>query len=104
VLLALSTLVVLGAPILIVSYPLPELSGGWCGSGGRPGHYTVESVANAALWCQFAAACALMLGLASIPRSWAGRIAVGILSSLVLLPVVGYTVLLYAGRIDCAFY
>jgi hypothetical protein len=102
-LIALSALVVLGAPFVIMQYPLPDLPSGWCTSGERPGHYTVETVANAALWCQVAAACALVLVLGSIPQGWPGRIAVGILCGLPLALVVGYTMLLYAGRIDCAF-
>ena len=33
--------------VTIVAYPIPDVQGGWCQSGGRPGHYAVQSVTEA---------------------------------------------------------
>ena len=56
------------APLVMLGYPIPQIRGGWCQSGGRPGHYTVETIAKVALWGESLAVSfafiAVMLGLA----------------------------------------
>jgi len=96
-------LVSLAAPLVIATYPIPDVAGGWCQSGGRPGHYTVESVAAVAMWSEVIAASAVVVLLASAFRSWAGRIAGGLAVGLLALAIVSVTYFIYAGRIDCAF-
>jgi len=96
-------LVSLAAPVVIATYPIPDLAGGWCVSGGRPGHYTVESVAVVAMWSEVIAALGVVVLLAGAFRSWAGRIAAGLAVGLLALAIVYVTYLIYAGRIDCAF-
>jgi hypothetical protein len=97
-------LVSLAAPLVIATYPIPDIPTGWCTSGERPGHHTVESVAVVAMWSEVIAAVAVVVLLASAFRSWAGRIAAGLAAGLVALPIGYFTLLVYAGRIDCAFY
>jgi ABC-type Fe3+ transport system permease subunit len=57
----LATFVVV--PVVILAYPLPDVPGGWCQSGGRPGHYQVESVTKALLFLDGAAALALLVAV-----------------------------------------
>ena len=71
--LAICLAVAVVAPIVMLAYPIPQIRGGWCQSGGRPGHYTVETVAIVALWCETLAVAGVVLLLAGSRKSWAGR-------------------------------
>jgi hypothetical protein len=102
-LLGLSALVALAAPLIIAGYPIPDVRGGWCQSGGRPGHYTVETVAAVAWWSEVVAVIGFVVILASTRRSWTGRITVGLVCGLLALAFLFITGMIYAGRIDCAF-
>jgi hypothetical protein len=93
----------LAAPLIIMTYPIPDVAGGWCQSGGRPGHYTVESVATVAVWSEVIAASAVVVLLASAFRSWGRRIAGGLAVGVIALAIVSVTYFIYAGRVDCAF-
>jgi hypothetical protein len=94
----LLTLVVV--PVVILAYPLPDVSGGWCQSGGRPGHYQVESVTKALLFLDGAVAVALVVAVAIFTRS-IGWI---VLSLLLGLTAVYFAYFVYGGTIECAFY
>jgi ABC-type Fe3+ transport system permease subunit len=93
----LATFVVV--PVVTLAYPLPDVPGGWCQSGGRPGHYRVESVTKALLFLDGAAAVALFLAVAIFIRR-IGWILVSLLSG---LAAVYFAYLLYGGTIECAF-
>jgi hypothetical protein len=98
VLVCLATFVVV--PAVILAYPLPDVRGGWCQSGGRPGHYRVEEVAKALMFLNGAAAAALLVAVAIFTRSVGWTLAALTLSVIALY--FGYFI--YAGAIDCAFY
>ncbi len=87
----------------MLAYPIPNVPGGWCTSGGRPGRYTVETVARVALWCEVLAVTGIVLLVAGSRRSWPGRIAVGVVWGLAGAAIVYVAWFMYAGRIDCAF-
>jgi hypothetical protein len=101
--LAICLAVAVVAPIVMLAYPIPQIRGGWCQSGGRPGHYTVETVAIVALWCEILAVVGVVLLLAGFRESWAGRIAVGVIGGVAGLVIIYVAWFFYAGRIDCAF-
>ena len=103
-LLAICVVVAVVAPLVMLTYPLPDVRGGWCQSGGRPGHYTVETVATVALWCEMLAVAGIVILVAAAPQSWAWRIVVGVLMGLAGVVVVYIAWIFYAGRIDCAFW
>jgi hypothetical protein len=87
-------------PVVITTYPLPDPAGGWCQSGGRPGHYTVESVAKALLFLDGGAVLALIAAAATLtPRFIWVFIAV-------VLGVIAFCFAWFvkAGTIDCAFW
>jgi ABC-type Fe3+ transport system permease subunit len=87
-------------PVVIFMYPLPDVPGGWCQSGGRPGHYQVESVAKGLLVLDGVAAAALVAAVAMFTRTipW-------ILAALALgLGAVYFGYLIYGGEIECAFW
>jgi hypothetical protein len=86
-----------------MAYPIPDVPGGWCQSGGRPGHYTVQTVARIALWCEILAVAGVVLLVAASRDSWAGRIAVGLIWGVAGAAVIYVAWIVYAGRIDCAF-
>jgi hypothetical protein len=93
----LATFVVV--PVVILMYPLPDVPGGWCQSGGRPRHYQVESVAKGLLFLDGVAAAALVATVAIFTRriTW-------ILAALTLgLAAVYFAYLIYGGEIECAF-
>jgi hypothetical protein len=69
--LAVCAFVAVLAPIVIWTYPLPDVAGGWCQSGGRPRHYRVETVTAVAWWSDVVAVLGAVGIVASIPRSWA---------------------------------
>ena len=102
-LLAICVAVAVAAPIVMLTYPIPQVPGGWCQSGGRPGHYTVETVATAALWCELLAVTGIVILAAASRQSWAGRVGVGVIMGLAGVVVVYVAWFFYAGRIDCAF-
>jgi len=101
--LAICLTVAIVAPSVMLAYPIPQIRGGWCQSGGRPGHYTVETVAIVALWCEILAVVGVVLLLAGSRKSWAGRIAVGVIGGVAGLAIIYVAWVFYAGRIDCAF-
>lgn len=90
---------------VIVTYPIPDIQGGWCQSGERPGGpYTVQSVTETVLYLDLVAAAAVVVAAGALT----GRLGWGVVVSvLTALPVGAFfliTVFFYAGRIDCAFY
>ena len=87
----------------MIAYPIPEVPGGWCQSGGRPGHYTVETVARVALWGEILSVAGVVLLVAASRNSWAGRFAVGLIWGVAGAAVIYIAWIVYAGRIDCAF-
>jgi|GraSoiStandDraft_2_1057267.scaffolds.fasta_scaffold380279_2 hypothetical protein len=91
------------APLVMLGYPIPQIRGGWCQSGGRPGHYTVETIAKVALWGEILAVTGIVLLLVATRESWAGRIAVGVIGGLAGAAIIYIAWFFYAGRIDCAF-
>jgi hypothetical protein len=102
-LLTICVAVAVVAPIVMLAYPVPQVPGGWCQSGGRPGHYAVETVARVALWGEILAVTGIVLLVAGSRESWAGRIAVGVVCGLAGVAIIYVAWLFYAGRIDCAF-
>jgi hypothetical protein len=104
VLFTICVAVAIVAPIVMLAYPIPEVPGGWCQSGGRPRHYTVETVARAALWAEILAVTGMVLVVAGSRESWAGRIAVGLIWGVAGVVIIYVAWFFYAGRIDCAFY
>jgi hypothetical protein len=102
-LLAVCAAVAIAAPIVMLTYPIPNVPGGWCASGGRPGHYTVETVARIALWAEILAVAGIVLLVAGSRTSWAGRVAVGVVWGLAGAVIIYVAWFFYAGRIDCAF-
>jgi hypothetical protein len=102
-LLRVCAAVAVAAFIVMMAYPIPEVPGGWCQSGGRPGHYTVQTVARIALWCEVLAVSGVVLLVAASRDSWAGRIAVGLVWGVAGAAVIYVAWIVYAGRIDCAF-
>jgi hypothetical protein len=103
-LLAILVTVAVVAAIVVMTYPLPEVRGGWCQSGGRPGHYTVETVATVALWCEILAVTGIVILAAASRASWTGRVVAGILAGLAGVVIIYVVWFFYAGRIDCAFW
>jgi hypothetical protein len=103
VLFTICVAVAIVAPIVMLAYPIPQVPGGWCQSGGRPGHYTVETVARVALWVEIVAVSGVVLLVAGARESWAGRVAVGVIWGFAGVVVVYVVWFFYAGRIDCAF-
>jgi uncharacterized membrane protein len=103
VLLKICAAVAIAAQIVMLAYPLPQVRGGWCQSGGRPAHYTVETVAAVALWAEILAVIGVVLLVAGSRGSWAGRITVGIIWGVAGAAVIYVAWFFYAGRIDCAF-
>jgi ABC-type Fe3+ transport system permease subunit len=94
----LATFVVV--PVVILTYPLPDVPGGWCQSGGRPGHYQVESVTKALLFLDGAAAVALLVAVTIFIRR-SGWILVSLLLG---ISAVYFAYLMYGGTIECAFW
>jgi len=94
----------IAAFVTIVAYPIPDVQGGWCQSGDRPGHYAVQSVTQAALYLDLVAAACVVVAAGALT----GRLGWGVVVSvLTALPVGAFfliTAFFYAGRIDCAFY
>lgn len=103
-LLAICVAVAVVSPIVMLGYPLPQVRGGWCQSGGRPGHYTVETVATVALWCEILAVAGIVILAAASRQSWAGRVVVGAVTGVAGVVVIYVAWFFYAGRIDCAFW
>lgn len=103
-LLTVCVAVAIVAPIVMLAYPIPQVPGGWCQSGGRPGHYTVETVARVALWCEILAVTGMVVLVAGSRESWAGRIGVGLVWGVAGVVIIYVVWFFYAGRIECAFY
>jgi hypothetical protein len=103
-LLAICVAVAVVSPVVMLTYPLPQVRGGWCQSGGRPGHYTVETVAIVALWCEILAVTGIVILVAASRESRAGRVVVGVTAGLAGGVAVYVAWFFYAGRIDCAFW
>jgi hypothetical protein len=98
----IGSLGMIAASATIVAYPIPDIPGGWC-YGVRPGHYTVQSVTETALYLDLVAAGAVIVAAGALT----GRLGWGVVVSvLTALPVGAFfliTAFFYAGRIDCAF-
>jgi hypothetical protein len=101
--LAVCVAVAIVAPIVMLAYPVPQIRGGWCQSGGRPGHYTVETVAAVALWAEILAVTGIVLLLAASRASWPGRVAVGLICGVAGVAIIYVAWVFYEGRINCAF-
>lgn len=89
------------APILAVAWPIPEIPGGWCGSGANHDGYTVVTVTKAALIATLIAAPSVVAAAAIFPRSRGQRITVAIIAAffavisvIIVLAMLGY-------KVDC---
>jgi hypothetical protein len=90
--------------VTIVAYPIPDVHGGWCQSGERPGHYAVQTVTEAALYLDLVAALSVVVAAGALTGRLGWGVVVSVLTALPVGAFVVITAFFYAGRIDCAFY
>jgi hypothetical protein len=94
----------IAALLIIAAYPIPDVRGGWCQSGGRPRHYAVQTVTADAMYLDLVAALAVVVAAGALTGRLIWGFVVSVLTALPVTAVVLVTGFIYAGRIDCAFY
>lgn len=101
-LLGFGVAVLITAPAVIWLYPVPDIPGGWCGSGASHDGYAVTAVCQLAFYASVLAAPVVVVSAAGVAPPRISRVGVALLTLVGVAPVVLFTWLLYGVKIFCA--